>query len=156
MCLNPPPPPPPNFSYNAPLWFSMHKCSQNAQPCPYKAHLVVSFHGGRFVPSCGNGERAVGVLCTGVGVLRTTFPKRLLCSKKCFPAYFIKNTEYRSTNFTGRRPTWLYPESADDLHLVISRPKMCWLHKVPILRGGRLRQVPLQLFRTHSHIYRPM
>ena len=34
-----------------------------------------------------------------------------------------------------------YPESAADLHLVIS--KACWLQNVPIFRGGRLRQVPL-------------
>ena len=81
----------------------------------------------------------MGVLCTGVGVLRTMFPKRPLCSKKCFPAYFIKYTEYRLKNFTGR--AWLYPESAADLYLVIS--KTCWLQKVPILKGGRLRQVSL-------------
>ena len=75
----------------------------------------------------------------GVGVLKTTFPKRPHCSKKCFLAYVIKYTEYRPKNVTGH--TWLYPESAADLHLVIS--KTCWLQKVPILRGGRLRQVPL-------------
>ena len=92
------------------------------------------------MPSCGNEERAVGVLCTRMGILRTTFPKRPLCSKKCFPAYFIKYTEYRPKILTGR--AWLYPESAADLHLVISQT--CWLQMVPILRGGRLRQVPLK------------
>ena len=106
-------------------------------------HLVVLFQGVRFVPSCGIGGRAVGVLCTGVGVLRTTFPKRPLCSKKCFSAYFIKYTEYRPENCTGRAWLGLYPESADDLHLVIS--KTCCLQNVPILGGGRLRQAPLRL-----------
>ena len=80
----------------------------------------------------------MGVLCAGEAVVRKTFPKRPLCSKKCFPAYFIKYTEYRPKNVTGR--AWLYPESAADLHLVIS--KMCWLQTGPIPRGGRLRQDP--------------
>ena len=76
------------------------------------------------------------------GGLKNDVPKTpILLLLKCFPAYFFKCTEYRPKNVTGH--TWLYPESAADLHLVISQT--CWLQKVPILRGGRLRQVPLGL-----------
>ena len=51
-------------------------CSRNAHPCPYKAHMDVLVQGTqmRFVPSCVNGERAVGVLWTGGGRLKNNVP----------------------------------------------------------------------------------
>ena len=73
--------------------------------------MVVLFQSERFVPSYVNRERAVGVLCTG--------DERPLFSKKCFPAYFLKSTEYRPKNVTGC--AWLHTESAAGLHLVIGQ-----------------------------------
>ena len=69
--------------------------------------MVVLFQGVRFVPSCVNGRR---------WRIKNDVPETPTLQQKYFPAYFIKYTEYRRKNVTGR--AWLYTESAADLHLV--------------------------------------
>ena len=101
----------------------------------------------------------MGVLCTGVGVLRTTFLKRPLRSKKCFPAYFIKNTEYRPKNFPGR--AWLYHWPCMVISLAVHGyiTGRAWLYHWPCMVISlavhgyihNLRQVHLQSLRDGFH-----
>ena len=68
------------------------------------------------------------------GRLKNDAPKTPTLLQKCFPAYFIKYTEYTDLKMSLAVHGFIQNQLLIDRHLVIS--KTCWLQKVLILRDA--------------------